>query len=56
MKSALDQFKEYPEILKESPLEQLRFFCSLAMNPQDWLDSEEFFDAIELSMKNNKKE
>jgi hypothetical protein len=32
---------------EESPLERLRFFCSLAMNGQDWLDSEQFFDALE---------
>lgn len=32
----------------ETPLERLRFFCSLAMkmNPQDWLDVEPFFDAL----------
>jgi hypothetical protein len=30
-----------------SPLEQLRFFCSLAMSGQDWLDVERFFDALE---------
>ena len=30
----------------ESPLEALRFFCSLAMNRQDWIDVESFFDAL----------
>jgi hypothetical protein len=29
-----------------SPLERLRFFCSLAMRPQDWLDVAPFFDAL----------
>jgi hypothetical protein len=29
-----------------SPLERLRFFCSLAMRPQDWLDVEPFFDSL----------
>jgi len=29
-----------------SPLERLRFFCSIAMRPQDWLDVEPFFDAL----------
>jgi len=29
-----------------SPLERLRFFCSLAMRPQDWLDVKPFFDAL----------
>jgi hypothetical protein len=28
------------------PIERLRFFCSLAMNGQDWIDVEPFFDAI----------
>jgi hypothetical protein len=29
-----------------SPLERLRFFCSIAMRPQDWLDVAPFFDAV----------
>jgi hypothetical protein len=29
------------------PLERLRFFCSLSMPGQDWLDVEPFFDALE---------
>ena len=28
------------------PVKRLRFFCSLAMNGQDWCDVESFFDAI----------
>ena len=28
------------------PLERLRFFCSLAMNGNDWLASEVFFDDL----------
>jgi hypothetical protein len=32
-----------------SPLEQLRFFCSLAMSGQDWLDVERFFNVLEYS-------
>ena len=43
--------QEYNECMKSeddvSPLERLRFFCSLAMNGQDWCDSEPFFDALE---------
>lgn len=27
-------------------IERLRFFCSLAMTGQDWIDVEPFFDAI----------
>jgi hypothetical protein len=29
-----------------SPLERLRFFCSLAITGQDWFDIEPFFDAL----------
>lgn len=28
------------------PVERLRFFCSLAMHGDDWLDVEPFFDAV----------
>jgi hypothetical protein len=44
----------YNEIVAEDPavdmggaLERLRFFCSLSMPGQDWLDVEPFFDAVE---------
>jgi hypothetical protein len=30
-----------------SPIERLRFFCSLAMDSQDWLDVENLFSAVE---------
>jgi hypothetical protein len=30
----------------KDPIERLRFYCSLAMTGQDWLDAEPFFDAI----------
>lgn len=33
---------------EEPPVERLRFFCSLALNGQDWIDVEPFFDAITL--------
>ncbi len=33
----------------DPPLERLRYFCSLAMSPQDWLDVESLFDACEQS-------
>lgn len=43
--------QRYDEILTEEPpdndpIERLRFFCSLAMQGQDWLDVEEFFDDV----------
>lgn len=31
---------------ENDPIERLRFFCSIAMNGEDWLDVEPFFDAI----------
>lgn len=48
---ALKRFQEIEvecgaELQDETPLERLRFFCSLAMNGQDWLDVEPFFDAL----------
>lgn len=44
---ALQRFNERMQGIEEAPLERLRFFCSLAMNGQDWLDVEPFFDALE---------
>jgi hypothetical protein len=43
----LDKFKELFGELEDDPLERLRFFCSLAMNRQDWLDVEPFFDDVQ---------
>lgn len=34
-----------------TPLERLRFFCSLAMNGQDWMDAGPFFIALEEQLK-----
>jgi len=46
---------DYNEAVSQSPiaepLERLRFFCSLAMNQHDWLDSEQFFDDIRAVLK-----
>lgn len=44
--SALDRFNVAGAHEEPSPVERLRFFCSLAMNMQDWLDVEPFFDAL----------
>ena len=45
--SALEKYKEFTSRCEtDSPIENLRFFCSLAMNAKDWLDVEPFFDAI----------
>jgi hypothetical protein len=35
------------------PLERLRFFCSLAMDGQDWIDVEPFFDDVKACMTPN---
>ncbi len=55
--SAMDDFKraeiECGDLSDETPLERLRFYCSLAMNGQDWLDSEVFFDDL---LKDKSKE
>lgn len=43
-KQRYDEFMEPGE--EPSPIERLRFFCSLAMSGQDWLDVEPFFDDL----------
>lgn len=51
--AALTAKQRYDECMREdeepSAVERLRFFCSLAMNGQDWLDVEPFFDALTAS-------
>ncbi len=36
-----------------APLERLRFFCSLAMNGQDWMDVEPFFNDVQTLLTPN---
>ena len=43
-KQQYDRFVDPTE--ESSPIERLRFFCSLAMKGQDWLDVEPFIDAL----------
>lgn len=43
--SAMEVYKQC-EHLPEEPLERLRYFCSLSMPPQDWLDVEQLFDDV----------
>lgn len=43
--------RRYDEIMKDDtekpdPIEDLRFYCSIAMSGQDWLDVEPFFDVL----------
>jgi hypothetical protein len=44
--TALEQFRTCEGHEIADPLERLRFFCSLAMSGQDWLDVEPFFDDV----------
>ena len=45
--TALENYPQHGRIADEcAPLERLRLFCSCAMNGQDWLDSEPFFEAV----------
>ena len=43
---ALQRYKECGGDDESDPIERLRFYCSLAMSGQDWLDVEPFFDAL----------
>lgn len=43
---ALQRYKECGADEEPDPIERLRFYCSLAMSGQDWLDAEPFFDAV----------
>ena len=46
-KTARQRYDEFmPSGEEKDPIERLRFFCSLAMNGQDWIDSEPFFDDL----------
>jgi hypothetical protein len=46
--TAQQKYDEFMEDESEkSALERLRFFCSLSMNGQDWLDVEKYFDDVE---------
>jgi len=49
--TAKEQFYEFGGHEESNPLERLRFFCSLAMNNQDWLDVEPLFDDVEAVLK-----
>ena len=45
--TTLARFNEGMRGVEISPLERLRFFCSLALSAQEWLDAEPLFDAVE---------
>lgn len=50
--TALEKFYKFEGNEEPDPLERLRFFCSLAMKGQDWLDVEQFFDDVKTMMPN----
>ena len=50
---ALSRFTDSGGYEEQDPIERLRFFCSLAMNGQDWLDVEPFFAAIRKNTMEN---
>jgi hypothetical protein len=43
---AMTEFHAFNGEEMPDPLERLRYFCSLAMKPQDWADVGPFFDAV----------
>lgn len=40
---------ECVDFVNETTIERLRYFCSLAMKGQDWLDVEQLFDALNVT-------
>jgi hypothetical protein len=45
--TAMDKYNKFKVADDEAdPVERLRAFCSFAMNGQDWIDVEQFFDAV----------
>lgn len=53
--SALERFNKFGANEEQDALERLRFFCSLAMGSQDWIDVEQFFDAITAERPDHRK-
>lgn len=50
--TALTDYKRFMGYEEEvDPVERLRFFCSLAMEGQDWIDVEPFFDDVVKQIK-----
>lgn len=48
--------KHADDLVHEPPLERLRYYCSIALNHQDWLDIEELFDDVEAQLATAKEE
>ena len=51
LEKALEKFVECGGWDEVDPVERLRFFCSLAMVGQDWLDVEQFIDDIKKALE-----
>jgi len=50
--TTLEKFYKFSGDEEPDPLERLRFFCSLVMKGQDWLDVEQFFDDVKTMIPN----
>jgi hypothetical protein len=49
--TALEEFIEHGGNEIAEPLERLRFYCSLIVKGQDWLDVEQLFNDVEELLK-----
>lgn len=57
--TALELYEQYMEdVIEENPIERLRFFLSLCLTGQDWLDVEPFIEEVvqQLSSANEQHE
>jgi hypothetical protein len=55
--TALEQYTQITkDELKMSPIEQLRFFLSLGLDGQDWLDVEPFIEAVVQQLSDSQKQ
>ena len=55
MKTAKERFLKHGGDKEEDPIERLRFFLSLALNSQDWLDVESFIEDIIVNERKEKE-
>ena len=44
--TALSLYEKFGACEEKDPIERLRAFCSFAMSGQDWIDVEQFFNAV----------
>lgn len=55
MKTAKERFLKHGFDKEEDPIERLRFFLSLALNSQDWIDVESFIEDIVVNERKEKE-